>query len=59
MCKHLSGEFDFLLQVSLRDPMEYERFLDENLCTLPMIEKVQSSLVLRECKNYRAFDLKL
>ena len=50
VCLHLSGEFDFLLQVSIKDPAEYETFLDTHLCALPMIEKVQSSLVLKECK---------
>ncbi len=50
VCLHLSGEFDFLLQITLRDPYEYEEFLDTRLCTLPMVDKVQSSLVLKECK---------
>jgi Lrp/AsnC family leucine-responsive transcriptional regulator len=59
VCMHLSGEFDFLLQVSLRDAMEYEQFLDEKLCCLPMVDKVRSSLVLRECKNYSPFDLEV
>jgi len=56
-CLHLSGEFDFLLQVTLRDPQEYEEFLDTRLCALPMVEKVQSSLVLKECKMQAALPL--
>lgn len=56
-CLHLSGEFDFLLQVTLRDPQEYEGFLDTRLCSLPMVEKVQSSLVLKECKMQAALPL--
>ena len=50
VCLHLSGEFDFLLQVSVRDPQEYEQFLETKLAVLPMIEKLHSSLVLKECK---------
>jgi Lrp/AsnC family leucine-responsive transcriptional regulator len=50
VCLHLSGEFDFLLHVSLKDPQEYDEFLNTRICNLPMLEKVQSSLVLRECK---------
>jgi Lrp/AsnC family leucine-responsive transcriptional regulator len=49
-CLHLSGEFDFLLQVTLIDAQEYDDFLDKKLCALPLVEKVQSSFVLRECK---------
>lgn len=57
VCLHLSGEFDFLLQVNLRDATEYEDFLDQKLCSLPMVEKVQSSLVLKECKMMTAIPL--
>lgn len=57
VCLHLSGEFDFLLQVTLKDPQEYEEFLDQKLCALPMVEKVQSSLVLKECKAQAALPL--
>ena len=52
VCMHLSGEFDFLIQINVRDAMEYEQFLDTQLCALPVVEKVQSSLVLKEVKNY-------
>jgi len=54
---HLSGEFDFLLQVTLRDPQEYEDFLDQKLCSLPMVDKVHSSLVLKEYKMEPALPL--
>ena len=57
VCLHLSGEFDFLLQVTLRDPQEYDEFLDQKLCSLPMVEKVQSSLVLKECIQQAALPL--
>ena len=57
VCLHLSGEYDFLLQVSLRDPLEYQGFLDQKLCSLPAIEKVHSSLVLNECKMELALPL--
>ncbi|HEY4150733.1 MAG TPA: Lrp/AsnC family transcriptional regulator [Chitinophagaceae bacterium] len=47
---HLSGEYDYLLHVSLRDPAEYEDFLEQKLCNLPMVDKVHSSVVLKEYK---------
>jgi len=56
-CLHLSGEFDFMLQVCLRDSEEYATFLNQQLCSLPMVEKVQSSLVLQEHKLMAALRL--
>jgi Lrp/AsnC family leucine-responsive transcriptional regulator len=56
-CLHLSGEFDFLLQVTLIDAQQYEEFLDTQLCALPMVERVQSSFVLKEYKTLAALPL--
>ena len=50
VCLHLSGEFDFMLQIILKDPFQYGEFLNNKLCCLDMVDKVQSSLVLKECK---------
>jgi len=47
-CLQLSGEFDFMLQVSLRDPQEYEEFLNIMICILPVVERLQFLEVL--CK---------
>jgi len=47
---HLSGEYDFVLQINLRDSAEYEEFLETKLCKQPMVDKVHSSLVLKEVK---------
>jgi len=56
-CLHLSGEFDFVLHVSLRDTQEYGEFLNEKLCGLEAVERVQSSVVLKECKSMAALPL--
>ncbi|WP_100339580.1 Lrp/AsnC family transcriptional regulator [Mucilaginibacter auburnensis] len=57
VCLHLSGEYDFILQITLRDAAEYEDFLEQKLCCLPMVDKVHSSLVLKEYKMEPAFPL--
>ena len=57
VCLHLSGKFDFLVQTTLREPEEYKVFLDSKLCNLPMVKKIQSSLVLKECKMGTALPL--
>lgn len=54
---HLSGEFDYLLQITLKEPNEYEDFLEQKLCILPMVDKVHSSLVLKEHKMEAALPL--
>lgn len=58
VCLHLSGEYDYILQVSLKDAGEYEEFLEKKLCALPMVDKVHSSLVLKEYKMEPALVLK-
>jgi len=50
VCLHLSDEFDFMLQIILKDPFEYAEFLYHKLSCLPMVDKIQSSLALKECK---------
>lgn len=54
---HLAGEFDFMLQVTVKDSGEYKLFLEHKLCVLPMVDKLHSSLVLEECKMEPALPL--
>jgi Lrp/AsnC family leucine-responsive transcriptional regulator len=56
-CLHLSGEYDFLLHITLIDSQEYEEFLEFKLCAHPMVQKVLSSFVLKECKSMAALPL--
>ncbi len=57
VCLQLSGEFDFLLQITLRESQEYGEFLDQHLCAFTQVDKVQSSLVLKEHKMGTALPL--
>jgi len=50
VCLHLSGEYDFILQVTVDSPEAYEMFLQTRLCCLPVVDKIHSSLVLKEKK---------
>jgi hypothetical protein len=43
--------------VTLKDPLDYEDFLEHKLCCLPMVDKVHSSLVLKEHKIEPALPL--
>lgn len=57
VCLHLSGGYDYILQVTLKDSVEYEDFLETKLCNLPMVDKVHSLVVLKECKMEQAIPL--
>ena len=50
-CYHTTGQGDFLLQVVARDMSDYERLLREQLTTLPDIERLETTMVLRTMKE--------
>ncbi|MDD0840642.1 Lrp/AsnC family transcriptional regulator [Curvibacter sp. HBC61] len=47
----VSGEYDYLLRVAVRDTRDYERFLRERLYKIKGIRHSQSRFVLRTLKN--------
>lgn len=47
-CLHLAGAYDFLLRVTAGSPQAGTKFLRERLWRASLVEKVQSSLVLKE-----------
>ena len=58
-CHHVTGEYDYLLRVALRNRRELERFVVERLSPLPGIARIQTSLVLREVKRSTELPLTL
>jgi Lrp/AsnC family leucine-responsive transcriptional regulator len=56
-CYHLTGQFDFLLKIAIRDMNEYNAFLMNKLATLPNIGVVQTFFVLSESKVETAYSL--
>jgi len=56
-CLHLSGKWDFLLQVTAETPQSYYDFLMDKLCNMPNVAHVESSFVLKECKSFSPFNL--
>ena len=49
-CYHLTGNFDYLLQVVTTDMTAYQDFLVNRLATIPDIGQVHSAFVLTEAK---------
>lgn len=54
---HVSGDFDFLLKIVVRDMADYERLVREQLSTIPGVGKIQSSFVLGVNKDTTALPL--
>ncbi len=50
-CFHVSGDFDFLLRVLVRDMADYERLIRERLSRIGGIGKIHSSFVLATTKS--------
>ena len=56
-CHHLTGEFDYLLKIVVRNHKHLERFLFEKLTQAPGVDKVRTSLVLSEVKTSTSLPL--
>lgn len=50
-CHHLTGEYDYLLKVVVRNRKELERFVMGRLTPIPGIARIYTSLVLTEIKS--------
>lgn len=50
-CHHVTGEYDYLLKVAVRDMDDYQQFIKEKLAALENIGRVQSHFVMTEVKN--------
>ena len=54
---HVSGDFDFLLKIFVRDMADYERLVREQLSAIPGVGKIQSSFVLGVNKDTTSLPL--
>ena len=50
-CYHVTGEFDFLLKVVIRNRQDLEHFLLDRLTPVPGVARIYTSLVLNEGKS--------
>ena len=50
-CHHITGEYDYMLKVAVRDMDGYQHFIKEKLAALENIGRVQSHFVMTEVKN--------
>ena len=56
-CHHVTGEYDYLLKVAVRNRKDLEHFVMEKLTPIPGIARIHTSLVLSEIKHTTAIPL--
>jgi DNA-binding Lrp family transcriptional regulator len=56
-CYHMTGSFDFLLRIAIRDMDEYNLVLMKKLSMLPDVGTMQSLFVMSEAKHETAYVL--
>lgn len=50
-CNHMSGSFDYLLKVVVKDMEDYQLFISDHLAALDNIGQVQSYFVMKSIKE--------
>lgn len=56
-CYHVTGEFDYLLRIVVRNRKELQRFVEHQLTPIPGVARIYTSLVLDEIKSSTALPL--
>ncbi|NJN97923.1 MAG: Lrp/AsnC family transcriptional regulator [Anaerolineales bacterium] len=56
-CHHVTGEYDYLLKVVVRNRADLEHFVVKRLTPVPGIARIHTSLVLSEVKQTTALPL--
>ena len=56
-CHHVSGDYDYILKIAVRDMEEYREFLVTKLTTLEHIGSTHSTFMIGEVKNSTSFVL--
>ncbi|MEO9480137.1 MAG: Lrp/AsnC family transcriptional regulator [Maribacter dokdonensis] len=56
-CHHLSGDYDYLLKIHVKDMEAYRHFMVNKLTTMSHIGSTQSSFTIKEVKHSTAIPL--
>jgi len=56
-CHHVSGDYDYILKIAVRDMEEYREFLVTKLTTLDHIGSTHSTFMISEVKNTTVIEL--
>lgn len=56
-CHHITGEYDYLLKVVLKNRKDLEKFVVDKITPIPGVARIHTSLVLVEVKTTTALSL--
>lgn len=56
-CFHVSGDYDYILKICVKDMQEYREFMVTKLTTLQHIGSTHSTFMIGEVKNTTAFTI--
>lgn len=56
-CFHVSGDYDYILKISIEDMEEYREFMVTKLTTLQHIGSTHSTFMIGEVKNTTVFEI--
>lgn len=57
-CYNVSGDYDYLLKITVGDMKEYHKFLNDKLTYLDHIGSAHSTFIINEVKNTHAIEFK-
>lgn len=57
-CYNVSGDYDYLLKITVRDMEAYHQFLNDKLTFLDHIGSAHSTFIINEVKNTHAIEFK-
>jgi Lrp/AsnC family leucine-responsive transcriptional regulator len=56
-CFHVSGDYDYILKICVKDMEEYREFMVTKLTSIKHIGSTHSSFMIGEVKNTTVFDI--
>ena len=56
-CFHVSGEFDYILKIAVKDMEAYREFMLSKLTTMEEIQSSHSMFVIQEVKNLKTYNV--
>lgn len=56
-CFHVSGEYDYILKIGVKDMEAYREFMLSKLTTMEEVQSTHSMFVIKEVKNLRTYQV--
>lgn len=56
-CYLMTGEFDYMLRVAVKDAADYERIHREHISRFPGVSRLRSNLIIRQIMRFKGYPL--